>query len=90
VCFVGRKEKTQSRNAESAINHLSRRSCAKADWWLRRHAAVKRTTFFLPLMANAPFAAGKKVFHVFGGALDQIADQKTLKSLSALRLELEL
>src|SRR5437762_6936245 len=29
------KEKTQSRNAESAINHLSRRSCAKADWWLR-------------------------------------------------------
>src|SRR5437773_12212935 len=55
------KEKTQSRNAESAINHLSSRSCAKADWWLRRYAAVKRTTFFLPLMASAPFAAGKKV-----------------------------
>ena len=47
------------------------------------HAAGKRTTFFLPLIANAPFAAGKKVSSTYFLAQ---ATRSRLQLRSSLRL----
>ena len=48
-----------------------------------RHAAGKRTTFFLPLMASAPFAAGKNVSSTYFLAQ---ATRSRLQLRSSLRL----